>query len=459
MGGAVRVHRDQASGVPLPEELPLELGRQLDSLAQELAAQEPPAVVEVGVITRIALDEGAAQHSRIRQRMIATQEELDWQVYGLYGLLTGGEAARTSVPGDKRDATPEVQLGERAFEIVLARKVEAGEAETAWFKRHGSTPITEIPAHWPDWYRDIVQARIELINRQPKGIGLIERPEHKRRWSAEPWEKKERAALRTWLLDRMEDTDLWFEVRDGLRRPRPMTVNNLADQLSRDEDFTSVAALFAADHLGKPDLPLAQVLSEVVADEHVPYLAAMRYKDSGLRTRKEWEDVWELQRKEDRTGERLDIEPPAKYKSSDFLRASYWSNRGKLDVPKERFISYPEAGPDTDSTLMLGWAGWDHKDRAQALFDLLKVRTTRDGWDTERIVPLLAGLREIMLWVRQWHGEYDDEWGDIPAEELVAEYEEQLRKHQVGAAELSAWRPMKKTRGRKPARQAALDDE
>ncbi|WP_037638991.1 BREX-2 system adenine-specific DNA-methyltransferase PglX [Streptomyces flavochromogenes] len=445
--------------LPLPNKLPLVLGREIGLLAEQLVGNEPSGVVKSTVPSRSDLDETRGQHSCIRQRMIALQENLDWQVYGLYGLLTNGEVARTTVPEDKRDATPEVRLGERAFEIVLARKVEAGEAETAWFKRHGSTPVTEIPARWPDWYRDIVQARIDLINRQPKGIGLIERPEHKRRWAAEPWEKKERAALRSWLLDRMENTDLWFEVRDGLRRPRPMTVNNLADQLSTDEDFTSVAALYAADHLGKPDLPLAQVLSEAVADEHVPYLAAMRYKDSGLRTRKEWEDVWELQRKEDRTGERLDIDPPAKYKSSDFLRASYWSNRGKLDVPKERFISYPEAGPDADSTLMLGWAGWDHKDQAQALFDLLKARTTRDGWDTERIVPLLAGLREVMPWVVQWHGEYDDEWGDVPAEELVAEYEEQLRKHQVGAAELIAWRPVKKSRGRKPARQAALDDE
>ncbi|MFF4874123.1 BREX-2 system adenine-specific DNA-methyltransferase PglX [Streptomyces sp. NPDC000961] len=444
---------------PLPQTLPLELGRQLDSLAQELGKHEPFELSASMAPTRLVLDGAQAQHARIRQQMLAMQEELDWQVYGLYGLLGDREVERSVVPERDRAATPEVQLGERAFEIVLARRMEAGEAETAWFKRHGSTPVTEIPTHWPDWYRDIVQARIDLINRQPKGIGLIERPEHKRRWSAEPWEKKERAALRTWLLDRMESADLWYEVRDGLRRPRPMTVNNLADQLSTDEDFTSVAALYAADHLGKPDLPLAQVLSEVVADEHVPYLAAMRYKDSGLRTRKEWEDVWELQRKEDRTGERLDIDPPAKYKSSDFLRASYWSNRGKLDVPKERFISYPEAGPDADSTLMLGWAGWDHKDQAQALFDLLKSRTTRDGWDTERIVPLLAGLREVMPWVVQWHGEYDDEWGDVPAEELVAEYEEQLRKHQVGAAELIAWRPVKKTRGRKPARQAALDDE
>ena len=97
--------------------------------------------------------------------------------------------------------------------------------------------------------------------------------------------------------------------------------------------------------------------------------------------------------------------------------------------------------------LMLRWAGWDHKDQAQALFELLAARTTRDGWSSDRIVPLLAGLREVMPWVRQWHGEYDDEWGDVPADELEAEYENQLRKHQVGVEELKAWRPVKKTRG------------
>ncbi|WP_307847474.1 BREX-2 system adenine-specific DNA-methyltransferase PglX [Streptomyces sp. F63] len=436
---------------PLPENLPLEGGQQLDTYAGELAACEPSAACEASIPLRTTLDEAQARHTCIRQTMIAAQEELDWQVYGLYRLLTGAEVARTTVPPEKRASVPGVRLGERAFEIVLARKAAAGEVETAWFERHRSTPVTEIPDRWPDWYREIVQARIDIINSQPKGVGLIERPECKRRWSAEPWEKKERAALRNWLLDRCESRDLWFEVRDGLRRPRPMTVNYLADRMSSDEDFVSVAALYAADHLGKPDLPLAQVLSEVIADEHVPYLAAMRYKDSGLRTRAQWEQVWEQQREEDRTGQRLDIAVPPKYKSGDFLRFSYWANRGKLDVPKERFISYPEAGPDSDSALMLGWAGWDHKDQAQALFELLAARTTQDGWPTERIVPLLAGLQEVMPWVRQWHGEYDDEWGDVPADELEAEFENQLRKHQVSAEELKAWRPVKKTRGRKAA--------
>ena len=46
--------------------------------------------------------------------MIALQEELDWDVYSLYGLLTD---TRSDCADLQR---PELMLGERAFEIVLA---------------------------------------------------------------------------------------------------------------------------------------------------------------------------------------------------------------------------------------------------------------------------------------------------------------------------------------------------
>ncbi len=79
--------------------------------------------------------------------MILLQEELDWTVYGLYGLLTPAEVARTTLPGDPADLSdadvPQLELGQRAFEIALARSG----ADTAWFDRHESTPVTEIPPH------------------------------------------------------------------------------------------------------------------------------------------------------------------------------------------------------------------------------------------------------------------------------------------------------------------------
>ncbi|MFJ1881517.1 BREX-2 system adenine-specific DNA-methyltransferase PglX [Streptomyces sp. NPDC088137] len=430
---------------PLPAELPLELGRSLDTLGREVVTHEPSAVASFTLPTRASLDEAHTAHASVRSQMIALQEELDWIVYGSYNLLTPDEMARATLPGTAD--VPEVTLGERAFEIVLARRVVAGEAENGWFERHGSIPVTEIPAHWSDEYKAVVQARIDIISSR-KDIALIERPDCKRRWSSEPWEKREKEALRTWLLDRCEEESLWFRLRDGFRVPRTLTVSQLADALRQDAEVQSVADLYAADHMGKRDAGLSTVLADIIATEHVSHLAALRYKDSGLRKREQWEQVWDLQREEDATGKRLDIPMPPKYASADFLKASYWSHRGKLDVPKERFISYPDASPDSDPTLLLGWAGWDHKDQVQALINVINDRTEQAGWETLRLTPLIAGIQELMPWVHQWHGEYDEEWDGTPAEEYQAYLDEQRAKHELSAADLTAWRPEKKTRGR-----------
>ena len=37
---------------------------------------------------------------------------------------------------------PELRLGERAFEIVMARRMAAGALKTTWFERHRSNPFT-----------------------------------------------------------------------------------------------------------------------------------------------------------------------------------------------------------------------------------------------------------------------------------------------------------------------------
>ncbi|MGY0069243.1 BREX-2 system adenine-specific DNA-methyltransferase PglX [Streptomyces sp. QTS137] len=429
---------------PLAKEFPLALGRELDALAQSLAKQEPSVLARNAVPTHEALDKAHREQEETRARMIAKQEELDWTVYGAYGLLTAEEVARATDTD-----TPEVELGQRAFEIVLARRVATGEAKTVWFERHGSTPITEIPAHWPEAYRKVVQARIDLIEAN-KDIRLVERPEYKRRWSTEPWEKREASALRNWLLDAAEREELWFEERDGFTVPRPLTVNQLADELRHDDDVQAVATLYATDHLGKRDASLATVLAAVIEAEHVPYLAALRYKDSGLRKRAQWEQVWEQQREEDRTGKRLDIKVPPKYTSADFTKNSYWSHRGKLDVPKERFISYPGASLESDTSLLLGWAGWNHRDQADALVGLVRSRVEDGGWEKKdpRLVPLLAGLREVLPWVHQWHGEYDEEWEGNPAEEFQAALDSGRADAELSENDLVAWRPEKKTRGR-----------
>ncbi|SFO66007.1 hypothetical protein SAMN04489713_108197 [Actinomadura madurae] len=313
-------------------------------------------------------------------------------------------------------------------------------------------PTTKVPEHWPEEYRRVIEKRIETIEKLPQSIGLIERPEYKRRWASESWEKQEKDALRNWLLDRSEDRGLWFSSDEsGTDRPRMMTVGRLADRLQDDADFVSVARLYAGE-----EVELIDALEEILDAEHVPFIPALRYKDSGLRKRTQWEETWRLQRLEDKTGERLDIKVPPKYTSADFVKNSYWRNRGKLDVPKERFISYPGASPDGDKTLLLGWAGWDHAEQAHALVTLIEERTTRDGWELERLMPLLAGLDEVMPWVKQWYSEVDPETGLSPAVAYEGYLQQQVERYPgLSRDELAKWRPPKKGRGRGPGKKKA----
>ncbi|WP_255562327.1 BREX-2 system adenine-specific DNA-methyltransferase PglX [Micromonospora sp. S4605] len=427
---------------PLPSAYPLELSREVDGLAQRLATVTPAAVAASGVPTRERLYAAEREWYSSRARMIALQEELDWQVYALYGLL---DDELTAPAG----SVPELRLGERAFEIVLARKMRDEGLETQWFARHGSTPITELPTHWSDEYRTVVERRIAVIEGN-RNIGLIERPECKRRWATEGWDAMQAKALRDWLLDRCEARELWYHHVDGLEQPRPLTTAQLADELRRDTDVLTVAGIYA------PGQDLGKVIADLVADEHVPHLAALRYKDSGLAKRADWEHVWDLQRQEDALPDeaakrefRKQIPVPPKYTSADFLKGSYWKHRGKLDVPKERFVSYPGASRDGDPSLLVGWAGWDHREQAQALATLIVAREQEDGWAADRLLPLVAGLREILPWVRQWHGEFDPLWGASPADIYAGFLAETTNRLHLTDEALTSWRPPRATRGRK----------
>ncbi|MEU3948111.1 BREX-2 system adenine-specific DNA-methyltransferase PglX [Streptomyces sp. NPDC029526] len=424
---------------PLPDDFPTVLPDALDALAHRLSLVSPMAVAADAVPVAEVLRDARNSWASLRARLIALQEELDWQVYALYNLHS--EDLRVS--GDPDDPNiPKLALGERAFEIVLARRVASGEASGEWFKRHNATPITEIPAHWPAPYREIVQKRIDAIESN-RAIGMVERPEYKRRWATEGWDALQDKALRSWLLDRMENRDLWF---DDNGQPAILTLARLTDALSRDEDFVSVAKLYAP----RKDLP--KVVAELITDEHVPFLAALRYKPSGLKKRADWEEVWDLQRKEDSAPDeqtkrkiRDSIPVPPKYTSADFLRPSYWKARGKLDVPKERFISYGQTNAPTPE--LYGWAGWDHKEQAQALATYF----TNTALSTEEITPFLAGLLELQPWLSQWHNEFDMLYSGSPADFFAGYRQQKQGEHGLTDDDLRGWRPPAATRGRRAA--------
>ncbi|KIE25823.1 DNA methylase [Streptomyces sp. MUSC 125] len=424
---------------PIPAVQPATLAAALDDLAQQLTATSPAAVSAKAAPIASVLREAKCCWESIHARMIALQEELDWQVYSLYDLHP--EDLRVSEDPDAPDI-PELALGERAFEIVLARRVAAGEASDEWFKRHGSTPVTEIPGHWPAPYREIVQKRIDAIESN-RAIGMVERPEYKRRWATEGWDALQDKALRSWLLDRMENRELWFDENG---QPAILTLARLTDALSRDEDFVSVAKLYA------PRKELAKVVAELITDEHVPFLSALRYKPSGLKKRADWEEVWDLQRKEDAAPDepakrkiRDSIPVPPKYTSADFLRPSYWRARGKLDVPKERFVSYGQSNAATPE--LYGWAGWDHREQAQALATYF----TNTALSTEEITPFLAGLLELQPWLGQWHNEFDMLYSGSPADFFAGYRQQKQGEHGLTDDDLRNWRPPAATRGRRAA--------
>ena len=421
--------------LPIPFSRPIDVSKRLDALSSQVAANLPQSIFgkdsSTGQIpTRATLYSRRAKSLQLQRQMIAEQENLDWRCYRLYGLLP-----ESSMSLDfEYTETVEVNFGERAFEIVLARRIAAGEEATTWFERHGAKPITEIPGHWPEKYRQVVQRRIELIA-SDRNLALIERPEYKRRWNSPDSKELEQAALRSWLLARLESAALWSTTQDV--PPAITTARRLADRLFRDVEFAQVAALYA----GHADFDTAQLVAELVSAESVPFLPALRYSDSGLRKREQWQETWALQRSEDKGNNVGSIPVPPKYKKEDFLKVTFWDLRGGLDVPKERWVSYPGCERGADGSLPIAWAGWDHLQQATALAAYYLEMKESEGWEAARLQPLLAGLLELVPWLEQWHNEVDPVYGERMGAYYKGFVSEEARSHGFTLDDLRAWKP------------------
>jgi hypothetical protein len=460
----------QLEQLSLPAEHPLLLAKQMDALATRLTTLLPDSVVKTGVPTAALLTQCRQEFDATRAHMIALQEELDWQCYRLYSLLDDA-SAEFSDP-------PKLALGQRGFEIALARKIAAGEEESTWFARHGSAPVTQIPKHWPPAYQAVVQKRIDLIESNPK-IALIERPEYKRRWNTEPWEGQQERALRTWLLDRLES---YFDLdgrmnerkevtaRGDLHTTRLTTVNKLADLARADKDFMQVAELFTA----RMDFDVAALVNELVAAESVPALPILRYKPTALDKRRAWERTWELQREEDQLNAQIDeltrqwkeaeknnqptaaiqsrvdnlksklpqIPVPPKYTSADFLNSDFWRLRGKLDVPKERWVSFPHAEGE-DGTLTIAWAGYDHLQLARAIAERYEHAKETEG---RKLVQLLAAIGQLIPWLKQWHNEIDHQYGTRMGDYFENYLAEEAKALGQSVEQIMAWTPPAKVK-------------
>ena len=217
-----------------------------------------------------------------------------------------------------------------------------------------------------------------------------------------------------------------------LLRPHLVSTNQLAEVVQSDRKFLETAELYH----GSSGFSVPRIVRELVEDESVPYLPVHRYKESGLRARKDWEAYGNFSGKKTlMEGDVRKQHPPrargaaecvhpqsaagtsrrcpcaAKILEQGFPEEQFWRLRGKLDVPKERWISYPGAERDGDPSPLIAWAGWDHLQQAQALAEYYLDAKTNQGWPATRLKTLLAGLFDLLPWLKQWHNEIDPDFG------------------------------------------------
>ena len=417
---------------PLPSERARGLARQIDEVAQARAVVAPAIVLSAGSLTELA-----AAHEvwvRLGREHVFLQEELDWRIYVAYELVDADLAPAF-------EHVTEIAPNERPFEIKLARQLAAGETKTAWFSRHGRIPIADPSATWSATYRSLVLQRLEATESN-SALRLLEQPEYKRRWAGPSWDDLVASAVRDAILDRLEAPELWVDANG---RPRVRSIAQLADEVRHDERLRGFILLLT----GSQDYDLSAELFRLLDAEGVPALAILRYKPAGLEKFRAWEHTWQLQRAEDR-GERVDVPLPPKYAPADFLKTSYWTARGKLDVPKERFIAFPGSRFQEDETAVYGWAGWDHGQRGQAI-----ARFANDiavaGVSDEQVIPLVGALIELEPWLKQWHDEIGSS-GVSPAGAVGSVISALLGRLGLGRDTIANWRPATTTRkGRRTA--------
>jgi hypothetical protein len=116
---------------------------------------------------------------------------------------------------------------------------------------------------------------------------------------------------------------------------------------------------------------------------------------------------------------------PPKYAEAEFLGPEFFQKRGKLDVPRERFITFSDVGAPA-----WGWNGWRDLARATAQVDALEEvrndpvsplpRPSHDAPPPRRCVSTL-GLWSSLDDVRRWVGADEHEELQSFAQEACAQ--------------------------------------
>ncbi len=331
----------------------LPYARQLDALARHRTSRSIASVLIEATNAsslRAALDVRHIADLADMKRMIALQEELDWLCYSLYGLSDVPVLPPSEIDG--------IVAGERPFEIEFdaanQREADCNDSlRTDWFSLQGwASPSPSWPKHLGKHAARYERRLYELRNNA--AVRLIETPDFKRRWYKPDYAEQERVALTEWLADRVEQA--------AKARTQAFSLEQLVASLQDDARVLAVCEVLT----GKKDFSLSQLVMNAVQGGAVPSHRFHVYKPAGLVKREVWERTWADQRRED-AGEKVTPEVPPAYGSGDFFKPDYWRLRGKLDVPKERFIAFTESPGRSGVETLYGWAGWTAQQRVKAI--------------------------------------------------------------------------------------------
>jgi hypothetical protein len=334
----------------------------LDALACERSEGSVRSVIDgtgwhSGADLRRAIDKRHASDFADLSRMIALQEELDWLCYALYGLDTASDV----VAPDQVEACPPTWL---PWNLSFAEKdaanreartngQEPDEQPSVWWERHRWEPLTALPKEASAALKKRVEARRARTASTP-ALALIETANFKRRWYKPDYAEQERVALTEWLADRVEQA--------AKARTQAFSLEQVVANLQDDARVLAVCEVLT----GRKDFSLSQLVASALQCDAVPSHRFHVYKPAGLVKREVWERTWADQRRED-AGEKATPEVPPAYGSGDFLKPDYWRLRGKLDVPKERFLAFTEVPGHAGVDTLYGWAGWTVQQRVKAI--------------------------------------------------------------------------------------------
>jgi len=349
-----------------------------------------------------SLARAQTRYTHLTNRMVALQEELDWLTYQSYGLLHDVEVVS---PDEIEWLSP----GHRPFEILAARADLAAppEEKSAWWDRHGHPKTTVVPEQYCPAHRARIRTRMERIEADKK-LALLESFPFKKRWQLADLDQETTSAAEVWLLDSLEEV---FAEGGALAAPKPYRLEEIVAEWSRDPRVASAAAVYEATS----DFDLALVAEKLLSTQSLPDNPRRVYSMSGQRKLDHWREVWAQQDSEDRGEGVATTDKPPEYVSDDFVRSEYFAVRGKLNVPRERFIAFSDLNPTR-----YGWNGWRDLERGLAQVEAF---TEAEGDPYNPLPPpthtdprrcgVTLGLWDSLEDVRRWSGA--DHHGELEA--------------------------------------------